>query len=124
MARTPFRDFNLKVLAVGIAILLWLNVAEDRVIERGLAVHLDFANVPAGLTIAGRPPDTIRVRVRGPAGIVGGVTPGDVTAVLDLRGRPPGRHAFDLSGERVRAPAGVDVTSVAPRVVTVTLEPL
>ena len=33
MAYSPFRDFSLKVLAVGIAVLLWLSVAGERVIE-------------------------------------------------------------------------------------------
>lgn len=121
MAPALFRDFNLKVLAVGIAILLWMNVAEDRVIERGLAVHLDFENVPAGLTIAGLPPDMIRVRVRGSAGVVGRVTAGDVSVALDLSGRPPGLHTFEISDERIRTPAGVDVASVAPAAVAVTL---
>ena len=38
MAYSLFRNFSLKVLAVGIAVLLWMNVAGDRVVERGLAV--------------------------------------------------------------------------------------
>lgn len=122
MAFSPFRNFGLKMLAVGIAVLLWMNVAGDRVIERGLEVPIEFENVPGGLAIAGHPLDTIRVRVRGSAALIGGLAAGDVAAVLDLSIQPPGRRTFEMVPARVRAPSGVEVTSVAPDAVTVTLE--
>ena len=122
MAFSPFRNFSLKVLAVGIAVMLWMNVAGDRVVERGLEVPVEFENVPAGLELAGDPPDTVRVRVRGSGFIIGGLAAGDVAAVLDLSAAQAGRREIEMVPEWVRTPSGVEVTSVVPAAITVTLE--
>ena len=119
----PFRDLGLKLLALGLAVLLWLSVAGEPVVERGLQVPLGFENVPDALEIAGDPPDTVQVRVRGAASIVNELESGDVVAVLDLAGEPPGnRRLFDMFAGRVRAPFGVEVTQVVPATITVALE--
>lgn len=122
MAINPFRDFSLKVLAVVIAVFLWLSVTDERIIERGFEVPLEFENVPRTLRIAGDPPDTVRVRLRGSADVMGGVGSDDLAAVLDLSGGQAGRHAFDMFAGRVRTPSGIDVTSVVPASVSLTLE--
>ena len=122
MAIAPFRDFSLKLLAVLIAVFLWLSVTDERIIERGFHVPLEYENVPRTLRIAGDSPDVIRVRLRGPADAVGTVEPDDLAAVLDLSGGTPGRHAFDMLAGRVRTPPGVEVTSVVPETVDLILE--
>ena len=122
MAIAPFRDFSLKVLAIIIAVFLWLSVTDERIIERGFEVPLEFENVPGTLRIAGDPPDAVRVRLRGSADVVSGVESDDLAAVLDLSGGSPGRHAFDMFAGRVRTPSGIEVTSVVPATVSLVLE--
>lgn len=122
MAIALFRDFSLKLLAVLIAVFLWLSVTDERIIERGFQVPLEFENVPRTLRIAGDSPDMVRVRLRGPADAVAGVEPDDLAAVLDLSGGRPGRRAFDMLAGRVRTPPGVEVTSVVPETVDLILE--
>ena len=117
-----FRDLSLKVLAVGIAVLLWLSVAGERVIERGLEVPLEFENVPSDLEVAGDVPNTVQVRVRGAAGVVGSLEPSDVVAMLDLSDELAGQHLFDLFNGRVETPSGVELTRVVPATLVVTLE--
>ena len=123
MAYHPFRDLWLKGLAVALAVLLWFSVVVQPVVERGLQVPLDLENVPDGLAIAGDLPETIDVRVRGLSTIVNVLESGDVVAVLDLSGERPGRRLFDLFASRIDAPSGVQVTSVFPATLTLTLEP-
>ena len=118
-----FRDFSLKLLALAVAALLWLSVNDDRLIERGFEVPLEFENLPRTLSIGGDPPDAVRVRLRGPADAMGGVAADEVAAVLDLSGHRPGAYAFDMLADRVRIPPGVEVTNVAPDTVHLTLEP-
>ena len=122
MAHSLFRNFSLKVLSGGIAVVLWMSVAGDRVVERGLEIPVEFENVPAGLEIAGHPPDTVRVRVRGSGVIIGSLAAGDVAAVIDLSAVQAGRREIEVVRERVRAPSGVEVTSVAPVAISVMLE--
>ena len=122
MTISPFRDFSLKALAVVIAVFLWLSVTDERIIERGFEVPLEFENVPGTLRIAGDPPHAVRIRLRGSADVVGGVESDDLAAVLNLSDGRPGRHAFDMLAGRVRTPPGIEVTSVVPATVSLVLE--
>lgn len=122
MAIAPFRDFSLKLLAIVIAVFLWLSVTDERIIERGFPVPLEFENVPRTLRLTGDLPDMVRIRLRGSADTVSGVEPGDLAAVVDLSGGEPGRQAIDMLAGRVRTPPGVEVTSVVPETVVLMLE--
>ena len=116
-------NLGLKLLAMALAIGLWLSVAGETVIERGFEVPVGFQNVPADLQVAGDPPDTVHVRVRGPISIVNRLVLGDVVAVLDLEGERPGeRRLFDMFADRVRTPFGVEVIQVIPATITAALE--
>ena len=116
-------NLGLKLLAMALAIGLWLSVAGETVIERGFEVPVGFQNVPADLQVAGDPPDTVHVRVRGPMSIVNRLALGDVVAVLDLAGERPGeRRLFDMFADRVRTPFGVEVIQVIPATITAALE--
>lgn len=123
MVRALFRNLPLKLLALVLAVGLWLNVAREPIVERHLDVPLGVQNVPRGLELA-EVPDTVAVRVRGASSIVSGLAPGDVMAILDLTGEHPGpRRLFDmLSAGRLRVPFGVEVTRVVPPTIAVSLE--
>lgn len=117
------RDAGLKLLALALAVVFWIQVAGQPVVERGIDVPLGFENVPEGLYVGSDMPDRVRVRVRGAANIVSGLQPGDVVAAIDLAGERPGRHRlFDMFAGRVRVPFGVEVTQVFPATITVSLE--
>lgn len=115
-------DIGLKLLALALAVVFWLQVAGQPVVERGIDVPLGFENVPERLYVGSDLPDSVRVRVRGAANIVNGLQPGDVVAAIDLAGERPGRRLFDMFAGRVRVPFGVEVTQVFPTTVTVALE--
>ena len=122
MTYTPFRNFSLKILAVGLAVVLWISVVDERVIERGLEVPVEFEHIPSTLEITGHPPDTVRVRLRGAAGLMSSLQPGDVVAVLDLSDEGPGQYLFDLFIDQVQTPFGVEVTSIFPETIKLTLD--
>ena len=116
----PFRHFGLKLLAVMLAILLWLTVAGEHVVERTLRVPLELRNVPDQLEIVGDPPMTVDVRLRGSSALLGRMDPGDVIAILDLAAARPGSRLFHLRTDEVRRPFGVEVAQITP--VTIALE--
>ena len=121
--RNIIENLGLKLVAMALAVGLWLSVAGETVIERGFEVPVGFENVPADLQVAGDPPDTVHVRVRGPMSIVNRLALGDVVAVLDLAGERPGeRRLFDMFADRVRTPFGVEVIQVIPATITAALE--
>jgi YbbR domain-containing protein len=110
----PFRHIGLKALSVGLALLLWMAIAGDQTVERGLRVPLELQQFPAGLELQSEPPALVDVRVRGSSDALSRVAAGDVVAVIDLHAARPGRRLFQLTPEQVRTPFGVEVMQIAP----------
>lgn len=118
----PFRHFGLKVLSFATAVLLWMVVAGDEIVERGLRVPIELQQLPAGLELVGDIPTTIDVRVRGGSTTLSRVSPADVVAVLDLRSARPGRRLFPMTQDQVKAPFGVDVVQITPSAIALVFE--
>jgi YbbR domain-containing protein len=119
----PFRHLGLKVLSLGLALLLWMVVAGEEIVERGLRVPLELQQMPAGLEVLGDIPTTVDVRVRGGSGALSRIGTGDVVAVLDLRSARSGRRLFPMTPDQVRVPFGVEVVQVTPSAVAMAFEP-
>jgi YbbR domain-containing protein len=122
MAWHPLRNLGLKLLALVLACLLWMTVTRDHLVERTLRVPLEYQNIPEGLEIVGDPPAAVDLRVRGPSGALGRLQPGEVVAVVDLRGARPGQRLFHLLTDEVQVPFGIEVAQVNPPTVPVTFE--
>jgi len=122
MKFAPFRHLGLKLMAVALAMLLWLIVAGDHLVERSLRVPLEFRNIPPELELVGDPPTEVDVRLRGSSALLGRLEPRDIVAVLDLASARPGSRMFHLRSDEVRAPYGVEVAQVIPGTLAVDLE--
>jgi YbbR domain-containing protein len=122
MAYFPVRNIGLKFLSICIATLLWLIIAGDRIVERGMRVPVEYQNLPAGLEMVGDPVDFVDVRLRGSSGTIGRLAPTDTSAVIDLRSARPGRRLFHLTASQVTIPYGVEVVQVAPATVPIEFE--
>jgi YbbR domain-containing protein len=122
MAYHPFRNLGLKFVSTIVAILLWLVVAGERVVERVMRSPVEFQNLPAGLEIVGNPPDTVEVRLRGSSGALSRIASGDMSAVIDLETARPGRRLFHITQNQVNVPYGIDIVQVAPSTLTMEFE--
>jgi len=120
----PFRHLGLKALSVGIAVLLWLSVSGEQIVERSLHVPLELQNIPDRFELVGIPPDAVDARLRGTSGILSHLQPGDVVAVLDLGSARAGRKLYPLTADNVHGPFGIQVTQVSPSSVTLQFEPV
>jgi YbbR domain-containing protein len=118
----PFRHLGLKFLSVGIAVLLWLTVAGEPIVERGLRVPLELRNTPEELVVIEGPPSQVDVRVRGPSSVLSHLDAGDVVAMLDVDQARPGTHLFHLALTNVRVPFGVEVVQLTPTAISLKFE--
>lgn len=123
MAIFPIRHVGLKLLSVAVASLLWLVVAGDPDVERTLRVGLELQRMPANLELVGTVPESVAVRVRGPAGQLSGLGASDLAVVLDLDAVREGRRTFVLTAGQVTAPTGIAVVTVTPATLPLTFEP-
>jgi hypothetical protein len=122
MRYNPFSNIVLKAVSIAMAALLWLSVAGEEVVERGLRIPLELQNLPPTLEMIDPPPETIDVRVRGGSDALSRLAPGELVAVLDVDVTRPGRRIFQLSPDRVRAPFDVRVVQVSPSIVAIRFE--
>src|SRR3990172_3514008 len=118
----PFGHFGLKLLAVAMAVMLWMIVSGEEIVERGLRVPLEFQQMPAGLEMQEDAPSMVDVRVRGASGTLSRLSAADIVAVLDLHAARPGRRLFHLTPDQVRAPFGVKVIQLTPPSVALVFE--
>ena len=118
----PFRHFGLKALSVGLAALLWLVIAGEETVERGLRIPLELQQFPEGLELQSEAPALVDVRVRGSSGALSRMGPGDVVAVLDLHAAGSGQRLLSLTPDQVRTPLGVQVVQVTPATVALVFE--
>jgi YbbR domain-containing protein len=121
MAWHPFRNLGLKIVALGLAVLLWFTISSPQV-ERSVRVPLVYRNVPATLQMTGDPVDTVNVHIRGGGTQVSQIAAGEVVVVADLAGAAAGSTVLPLRTDQVKVPYGVEVTQIDPSAVTVTLE--
>jgi YbbR domain-containing protein len=122
MAYNPFRRLGLKVLSVVIAVMFWLAVGGEQIVERTLRSPLELQNIPEGLDVVGAAPSTVDVRVRGASTTLGQLSAGDVVTVVDTATAKPGRRLFHVTPDNVRVPFGVDVTFVGPATIPLLFE--
>lgn len=122
MAYHPFHHLGLKFLAIALATLLWLTVAGEQVVERGMRIPLEFRNKPPDLEVVGEPVAMVDVRLNGSSTLLARMDPGEVVAVLDLSAARPGARMFHLSTASVRLPYGVEVSQIIPSTIQLELE--
>jgi YbbR domain-containing protein len=115
--------WGLKLIALALATMIWASYAAEPSVEVGIAVPVEFRNVPGDLEIATGEPLDVVVRVRGRATTLRRLTPAEVSVVMDLRSVGTGEVSLLCDTSMVQAPYGVTVLRIEPQQVHVTLIP-
>jgi len=117
------RNLGLKLLALVIAIFLWVLVTGENEAVHVYTARVDFL-YPPDHTLAQETSGSVSVYVRGPELLLRGVDPGALSIVADLRRGPSGERQVVLNPEtHLRGlPRGIAVERIVPQVLTVKLE--
>jgi YbbR domain-containing protein len=115
--------WGLRLLAVAIAVALWLVIAvEDRESSTQRAVTASVTyNSPPDLVLID-PVQELRVVLSGPESQIEALDPRQVSVRVDLAGTEPGRHALSLGPGDVSLPPNLRVESVAPNQITIEVD--
>lgn len=119
-----FDNAALKVLALIFAIALWYLVVGEKSSEVGLMVQLGLKGMPKEMIVTKTPRLDVEVRVVGPSGFLDNLSPSEVAVELDLGGAKPGVNTYRLDPANVKVPKGINVLTVRPSSVDITLERL
>jgi YbbR domain-containing protein len=119
MLRTIVRDWQLKLLALLLAVGLWLFVGTAQRREIILAVPVEYVGLEGPFTLDRPRQETVEVQVQASRWAAERVSPTSVRVRVDVAGLSEGDNLVHLLPESVEAPAGVRVARVAPAWATV-----
>lgn len=111
-----------KGLALVVALVLWVTVQSEQVVEDRARVRLEWT-LPEGLTLVEPPLESATATVEGVQAFLRGVRQKDLSIPIDLSKAKEGEVSLDLSERVVTGiPPQVRVVSVSPGVLKVTLD--
>jgi YbbR domain-containing protein len=117
-----FDNLGLKAISLVLATLTWFVIAGEKTSERGLSVPVELQNFPKDLELTGEAVTSVEVRLRASPGIIHGLGPRDISALIDLQGVAAGERIVHLSPDTIRVPFGVKVVKVTPSILTLNFE--
>ncbi|GJM15194.1 MAG: hypothetical protein DHS20C13_05210 [Thermodesulfobacteriota bacterium] len=103
-----------KVLAIVIAISLWLVANLQHDIEKNIAIDVNYANLPPGLVVVNAPPEKLNLRVRGPRSQLSSITAQNMLFTIDLSNISGGMSKFEIGTDQITPPRDVQVTGISP----------
>jgi YbbR domain-containing protein len=116
------RNWELKLLALALAVSLWLFVVTSEKAEVVVALPLELHSLPPGLEVVGERPDTVEVQMSGPRTSLARLGSGEVRARLNLAGVRPGEVVLRVMPEHLELPRGVTAVRINPAAVRVTID--
>lgn len=108
------RNWRLRILALFTAVLLWVVIVGPQRAELGLAVPIQYGNLPPGMELTGKWMDKLEVRVRGSKAGLANLSPGSVRAVVDLSRAVTGLNYYRISERNVVVPPGITIAKIRP----------
>lgn len=112
--RSLTRHWELKILALGFAVALWLFVMTSEKSDLILSAPIELAGVPPGLVITGEQPESVDVQLHGLRGSLARLVPDQLRARLSLTGAEPGEVTLRVLPEHITVPPGIIVLRVNP----------
>ncbi len=112
-------NFGWKVLALAIAIAVWMLVASEPELSTFVTVPLTFKNLPDDLEISAGTVNAVSLELRGPAGELrnlgesGGQRP---AVIVDMTGVQPGQRTFAIGDGSVKLSRGLRLSRAIPSV--------
>ncbi len=107
MKRLIFENFGLKVLAVFIAFALWAYVGSRQVLERKMTLHIEFTDIPAGVTLGSNVKTSISAILVGRKESLLDLDPDDLSALVSLKGCLAGQREMTVHPKIQGLPSGV-----------------
>lgn len=115
-------EMGLKMTALALAAVLWsITFVAPGTAVRTQVIPIEFMRLPRGLALASQSAESVQVQLRGSSWLLDSVSLDTVSATLDLGQLREGSHTLTVGIERINAPLGVRVVSVAPRQIRVQL---
>jgi YbbR domain-containing protein len=104
----------LKLLALLLAVIIWLFVKAEEEAEIGISAPLEVKNLAAGLVVTGDIPKVLDIRLAGPRIQLMMPALKSLRVPVDLMGIKEGRVVFTGFEKRLHLPRSVRLTRISP----------
>nr|HDM99819.1 YbbR-like domain-containing protein [Deltaproteobacteria bacterium] len=118
------KNWFLKLLSLGFALLLWFFVVGEQKAEISISVPLEIINIPTDLVISNDVPSNIDVTVYGPRSMIRAMTTKGILKVIDLKDAEIGKTTVHISPDSLSLPGAVRALRIQPSNIEIVLEPL
>ena len=119
MLRALAEHWQLKILALLLAVALWFFVGSSERTEIALALPIEYVGLEGPLTLDGPRREMVDVHLQATRWAAERVSPATVRVRVDVSRLREGDNVVHLVPESVQAPPGVRVTRLAPAWATV-----
>ncbi len=111
MKRWLFQNIGLKLLSVLIAFALWAYVGSRQVLEQRVNLHLEFADMPVGMTLDPNIHTNISATLIGRKDRILDIDPQELHAVVSLKNVQSGQKEISVHPHIQPLPNGVSVNT-------------
>lgn len=120
MERLPKKNLTAKIIALIMAIVLWVYVMNEQnpPVETNMEVPLEVRNL-SNSSMASGIPEYVRVKVRGPRTIIIGLSHNDIKSYVDLKGLSDGSNTLKVN---TAIPASMELVEVSPEKINFQLD--
>ena len=115
------RNFMAKIIALMVAITLWVIVMDDQnpAVDREYTIGVTLDNIPKGFRIA-QDAESAKLKVRAQRSYFVNVDSGDFKAKVDLEGLGEGTYRLPI---HIQMPQGFEVLEMEPGTVEIVMDP-
>lgn len=117
-----FQNLRYKLLALGIALLLWAVASGTSDLQRGFDVPIAFEGVPENLVIVDKSTSEVNLRVQGSRASLRNVSPGSMEYRLVVAGAKQGVADYEVDVTRFELPRGARIVASSPSSIEVKFE--
>ena len=105
-------NLSLKILAVLLAFLLWLQVASQETVQMTLAAPVEFLDMPTDLEISNDYPREVEVVLKSDR--PRSLEPGRISVMIDMREAASGTTVVHLNENNIRGARGAEIVNITP----------
>jgi YbbR domain-containing protein len=116
------KDWVLKLISLGFALILWFFVVGEEKSEIAISVPIEIVNVPGGLIIANDIPPALDVRLYGPRSLIRAMATQRLSKVINLEGASAGNITLHIAPDSLPVLGGVRVIRVQPSSLEIILD--
>lgn len=120
LLKPSVNNLSLKILAVLLAFLLWIQVASQETVQMTLAAPVEFLDMPTDLEISNDYPREVEVVLQ--TDRPKSFETGRISVMIDMRDAASGAAVVHLNENNIRGARGAEIVSITPARLRLQLE--